>query len=158
MTWRYNRRSCDVMSNFGGVWKSSCYRAHHMVWCLDCLLILFGFSNYFFFFGCRILVSDFFVCILEVWNRIIVFFQEGLSELSSQNQHKVLLTVIHSRTLSTIKSNSSYGSVFSFLCYLVGKLSREFQEANTSSERRSFSCFGEHKSVSNTRGGGFMSS
>ena len=125
--------------------------------------MMFGlFTNFvwvfklFFFFGCRILVSDFFVCILEVWNRIIVFFQEGLSELSSQNQHKVLLTVIHSRTLSTIKSNSSYGSVFSFLCYLVGKLSREFQEANTSSERQSLSCFWEHKSISNTRRG-FMS-
>lgn len=59
-------------------------------------------------------------------------------------------------TLSTIKSNSSYVSVFSFLCYLVGKLSREFQEANTSSERRSLSCFGEHRSISNTRRG-FMS-
>ncbi|CAN7101395.1 unnamed protein product [Brassica rapa subsp. narinosa] len=79
--------------------------------------------------------------------------QEGLPELSSQNHHNVLLLVIYSGTLSTIISNSSYGSVFSFICYLVGKLSREFQEerireagnkeASTSSERRLLSCFGE---------------
>ncbi|CAN7080553.1 unnamed protein product [Brassica oleracea var. botrytis] len=79
--------------------------------------------------------------------------QEGLPELSSQNHHNVLLLVIYSGTLSTIISDSSHGSVFSFICYLVGKLSREFQEeriresgnkeANTSSERRLLSCFGE---------------
>uniref|UniRef100_A0A1J3GWA6 MAG2-interacting protein 2 n=1 Tax=Noccaea caerulescens TaxID=107243 RepID=A0A1J3GWA6_NOCCA len=79
--------------------------------------------------------------------------QEGIPELSSQSQNEVLLLVIYSGSLSTIISNSCYGSVFSFLCYLIGKLSREFQEeqrtqadnkeGNRSSGRRSLSCFGE---------------
>ncbi|CAH2044315.1 unnamed protein product [Thlaspi arvense] len=79
--------------------------------------------------------------------------QEGLPELSSQNHHEVLLLVLYSGTLSTINSSSCYGSVFSFLCYLIGKLSREFQEkritqadkreSNTTSEGRFLSCFGE---------------
>lgn len=79
--------------------------------------------------------------------------QVGIPELTSQSHHEVLLLVIYSGTLSTIISNSCYGSVFSFLCYLIGKLSREFQEerirkadnreSNASSERRFMSCFGE---------------
>jgi hypothetical protein len=79
--------------------------------------------------------------------------QEGIPELSSQSHHEVLLLVIYSGTLSTIISNACYGSVFSFLCYLIGKLSREFQEeritqadnreSNASSESRFISCFGQ---------------
>ncbi|XP_019090516.1 PREDICTED: MAG2-interacting protein 2-like [Camelina sativa] len=79
--------------------------------------------------------------------------QAGIPELSSQSHHEVLLLVIYSGTLSTIISDSCYGSVFSFLCYLIGKLSREFQEerirqadtreSNASSKKRFMSCFGE---------------
>ncbi|VVB17346.1 unnamed protein product [Arabis nemorensis] len=79
--------------------------------------------------------------------------QEGIPELSRQSHHEVLLLVIYSGTLSTIISDSSYGSVFSYLCYLIGKLSREFQEeqitqankrdSNASPGRRIPSCFGE---------------
>ncbi|CAN8252182.1 unnamed protein product [Cochlearia groenlandica] len=76
--------------------------------------------------------------------------KEGILEQSNQSHHEVLLLVISSGTLSTIMSNSCYGSVFSFLCYLIGKLSREFQEKritqadNREANKRQFlSCFAE---------------
>lgn len=43
-----------------------------------------------------------------------------------------LVLILSSGIISTIMSKSSYGATFSYLCYLVGNFSREYQEAQLS--------------------------
>ncbi|KAK0592689.1 hypothetical protein LWI29_023622 [Acer saccharum] len=43
-----------------------------------------------------------------------------------------LTLVLSSGIISIIISNSSYGSIFSYLCYLIGNFSRQFQESQLS--------------------------
>ncbi|GAV82820.1 Sec39 domain-containing protein [Cephalotus follicularis] len=53
--------------------------------------------------------------------------QTGISD-SVGGDHEFLMLVLSSGVISTIVTKSSYDSVFSYLCYLVGNLSRQFQE------------------------------
>ncbi|KAL7003648.1 hypothetical protein U1Q18_004797 [Sarracenia purpurea var. burkii] len=43
--------------------------------------------------------------------------------------HEFLILVLSSGLVSTIISRSAYGTTFSFLCYMVGNFSRQYQEA-----------------------------
>ncbi|KAM1126998.1 hypothetical protein ACFX2B_041600 [Malus domestica] len=60
--------------------------------------------------------------------------QEGISE-SIGGDHELLTLVLFSGVLRTIISNSSYGNIFSYICYLVGNVSRKFQAAEVQNER-----------------------
>ncbi|XP_010519456.1 PREDICTED: MAG2-interacting protein 2 isoform X2 [Tarenaya hassleriana] len=62
--------------------------------------------------------------------------QEGIPESSGQSMNEVLLLVIYSGTFSTIISMSSYGTVFSFLCNLVGNSSRACLETSTEKDEK----------------------
>ncbi|KAK8599285.1 hypothetical protein V6N13_077216 [Hibiscus sabdariffa] len=53
--------------------------------------------------------------------------QEGTSNIGSD--HEFLMLVLSSGILSTVINKSSLGTVFSCACYLVGNLSRQFQQA-----------------------------
>ncbi|KAL7183536.1 hypothetical protein ACSBR2_025854 [Camellia fascicularis] len=54
--------------------------------------------------------------------------QGGESDAISKD-HEFLILVLSSGLISTIISSSSYGTTFSFLCYMVGNFSRQCQEA-----------------------------
>ncbi|XP_028099508.1 MAG2-interacting protein 2 [Camellia sinensis] len=54
--------------------------------------------------------------------------QGGVSDAISKD-HEFLILVLSSGLISTIISSSSYGTTFSFLCYMVGNFSRQCQEA-----------------------------
>ncbi|CAH9075746.1 unnamed protein product [Cuscuta epithymum] len=53
---------------------------------------------------------------------------EGISDDISWD-HDFMILVLSSEVVSTVMSNSSYGTVFSYLCYLVGSLSRKSRES-----------------------------
>ncbi|KAK8658359.1 hypothetical protein V6N13_036567 [Hibiscus sabdariffa] len=53
--------------------------------------------------------------------------QQGTSNISGD--HEFLMLVLSSGILSTVINNSSLGTVFSHVCYLVGNFSCQFQEA-----------------------------
>ncbi|XP_052190768.1 MAG2-interacting protein 2 isoform X2 [Diospyros lotus] len=61
--------------------------------------------------------------------------QGGVSDTTSKD-HVFLILVLSSGLISTIISGPSYGTTFSFLCYMVGNFSRQCQEARLSSSRR----------------------
>lgn len=54
--------------------------------------------------------------------------QEGIPETGSQD-HELLLLLLSSEVIPTVISQSSYGTLFSYICYLVGNFSHQFQEA-----------------------------
>nr|GME01477.1 MAG2-interacting protein 2 [Ipomoea batatas] len=56
---------------------------------------------------------------------------EGISDQIS-GDHQFLVLVLSSGVISTIITNSSYGTVFSCICYMVGNLSRQCQESQSS--------------------------
>ncbi|KAE8723929.1 MAG2-interacting protein 2 [Hibiscus syriacus] len=53
--------------------------------------------------------------------------QEGTSNIGSD--HEFLMLVLASGILSTAINKPTFGTVFSYVCYMVGNLSRQFQEA-----------------------------
>lgn len=53
--------------------------------------------------------------------------QEGISDTIGKD-YEVLLLVLSSGVTSTIIAKSCYGTIFSYLCYMVGNLSRQCQE------------------------------
>ncbi|WRX17057.1 Sec39 domain - like 1 [Theobroma cacao] len=57
--------------------------------------------------------------------------QEGTSNMIGSD-HEFLMLVLSSGVLSTVINKSSYVTVFSYVCYLVGNFSRQFQEAQLS--------------------------
>jgi hypothetical protein len=57
--------------------------------------------------------------------------QGGISDTIGRD-HDLLILVLSSGIASTIITKSSYGTTFSYLCYMVGKLSRQCQEAQLS--------------------------
>ncbi|OMO87876.1 Secretory pathway Sec39 [Corchorus capsularis] len=57
--------------------------------------------------------------------------QEGISDTIGSD-HEFLMLVMSSGVLSTIINKTAYGTVFSYVCYLVGKFSHQFQEAQLS--------------------------
>ena len=66
-----------------------------------------------------------FQCLGEVEDKLK---QGGISDTIGRD-HEFLLLVLSSGITSTVISKSSYGTTFSYLCYVVGNLSRECQEA-----------------------------
>ncbi|XWS59147.1 hypothetical protein CRYUN_Cryun08bG0096900 [Craigia yunnanensis] len=54
--------------------------------------------------------------------------QEGMSDMIG-GDHEFLMLVLSSGVLSTVINKSSFGTVFSYVFYFVGNLSRQFQEA-----------------------------
>ncbi|XP_031271389.1 MAG2-interacting protein 2 [Pistacia vera] len=54
--------------------------------------------------------------------------QGGISDTIGRD-HELLMLVLSSGVISTIITKSSYGTIFSYLCYLVGNFSRQLQEA-----------------------------
>ncbi|XP_022723138.1 MAG2-interacting protein 2 isoform X1 [Durio zibethinus] len=56
--------------------------------------------------------------------------QGGTSDIG--DDHEFLILVLSSGVLSTVINKSSFGTVFSYVCYLVGNFSRQFQEAQLS--------------------------
>ena len=54
--------------------------------------------------------------------------QGGVSDAIG-NDHELLLLLLSSGIISNIINQSSYGTTFSYLCYLVGNFSRQYQEA-----------------------------
>lgn len=57
--------------------------------------------------------------------------QEGISETIGKDQEFLMLS-LSSGIISTIITKSCYGNIFSYLCYLVGNFSRQFQETQLS--------------------------
>lgn len=57
--------------------------------------------------------------------------QGGISDTIGRD-HELLLLVLSSGIISNIITQSSYGTTFSYLCYLVGNFSRQYQEAQLS--------------------------
>ncbi|OMO93554.1 Secretory pathway Sec39 [Corchorus olitorius] len=57
--------------------------------------------------------------------------QEGISDMIGSD-HEFLMLLMSSGVLSTIINKTAYGTVFSYVCYLVGKFSHQFQEAQLS--------------------------
>lgn len=60
--------------------------------------------------------------------------QGGIPDPISRD-HELLLLVLSSGIISDIIAQSSYSSTFSYLCYLVGKFSRQYQEARLSKHK-----------------------
>ncbi|XVF51051.1 hypothetical protein PTKIN_Ptkin04bG0153100 [Pterospermum kingtungense] len=56
--------------------------------------------------------------------------QGGTSDIG--NDHEFLILVLSSGILSTVINKPSFGTVFSYVCYLVGNFSRQFQETQLS--------------------------
>ncbi|XP_015572661.2 MAG2-interacting protein 2 isoform X1 [Ricinus communis] len=56
------------------------------------------------------------------------FKQGGISETVGRD-HEFFILVLSSKIISVIITKSSYGTIFSFLCYLAGNLSRQCQES-----------------------------
>ncbi|CBI23051.3 unnamed protein product, partial [Vitis vinifera] len=54
--------------------------------------------------------------------------QGGISDTIGRD-HELLLLILSSGIISNIITQSSYGTTFSYLCYLVGNFSRQYQEA-----------------------------
>ncbi|XVF10128.1 hypothetical protein REPUB_Repub07fG0156400 [Reevesia pubescens] len=57
--------------------------------------------------------------------------QEGTSYIIG-GDHEFLMLVLSSGVLSTVINKSSFGTIFSYVCHLVGNFSRQFQEAQLS--------------------------
>lgn len=57
--------------------------------------------------------------------------QEGITDMIGKDL-EFLMLVLSSGIIATIITNSKYGTVFSYLCYLVGNFSRKFQEVQLS--------------------------
>jgi hypothetical protein len=64
-------------------------------------------------------------CLDEVEDKLK---QGGISDTIGRD-HELLMLVLSSGITSTIITKSSYGTTFSYLCYMVGNLSRQCQEA-----------------------------
>lgn len=62
--------------------------------------------------------------------------QRGISD-EVGHDHELLVLVLSSGIITKIINRSSYGTIFSYLCYLVGKFSRLCQEAYLSSSHTS---------------------
>ncbi|RVW88962.1 MAG2-interacting protein 2 [Vitis vinifera] len=60
--------------------------------------------------------------------------QGGISDTIGRD-HELLLLVLSSGIISNIITQSSYGATFSYLCYLVGNFSRQYQEAQLSKHK-----------------------
>lgn len=58
--------------------------------------------------------------------------KEGDTSDAISKDHEFLILTLSSSLISTIISNSSYGTIFSFLSFMVGNLSRQYQEAQLS--------------------------
>jgi hypothetical protein len=63
-------------------------------------------------------------CLDEVEDKL----KGGISDTIGRD-HELLMLVLSSGITSTIITKSSYGTTFSYLCYMVGNLSRQCQEA-----------------------------
>ncbi|GLT41517.1 hypothetical protein SLA2020_155740 [Shorea laevis] len=61
--------------------------------------------------------------------------RDGISDIIGSD-HELLMLAFFSGVTSTIINNPSYGTVFSYLCYVVGNLSHRFQEAQLSGPKR----------------------
>ncbi|XAR52173.1 hypothetical protein NMG60_11020103 [Bertholletia excelsa] len=61
--------------------------------------------------------------------------KQGISAMTD-NDHELLILVLSSGIISTIISRSSHGTVFSFLCCMVGNFSHWYQEAQLSNLKR----------------------
>ncbi|KAJ4841236.1 hypothetical protein Tsubulata_022373 [Turnera subulata] len=59
----------------------------------------------------------------------------GISDTIGRD-HEFLMLVLSSGVISTIITKPSYGSTFSYICFLVGNLSRRYQEAQFSKRTR----------------------
>ncbi|TYH98035.1 hypothetical protein ES332_A12G281900v1 [Gossypium tomentosum] len=53
--------------------------------------------------------------------------KQGTSDIA--NDHEFLTLILSSGILSTVINKSSFGTIFSYVCYLVGNFSHRFQEA-----------------------------
>ncbi|XP_042982189.1 MAG2-interacting protein 2 [Carya illinoinensis] len=56
--------------------------------------------------------------------------QGGISDTIARD-HEFLMLVLSSGITSTIITKSSYGTTFSYLCYMIGSLSHQYQEAQS---------------------------
>ncbi|XVE58313.1 hypothetical protein DITRI_Ditri04bG0160200 [Diplodiscus trichospermus] len=58
------------------------------------------------------------------------FKQGGISDIG--DVYEFLMLILSSGVIPTVINKSSFGTVFSYICYLVGNFSRQFQEAQLS--------------------------
>lgn len=69
---------------------------------------------------------------LESLNAVEEKLKQGGISSTNGRDHEFLLLVLSSGIVSTIITKSSYGTVFSYFCFLVGNFSRQLQETQFS--------------------------